>query len=337
MYETALNNRSKIEKRLSDVQRQIEIQREAHTLIPKDIDNNETITYYRRESQKVEANITKEKTTTLTRIETIESKCKMAIEIMESDIQRKIEALEAKRDAEKTRLNSEANSKIEAIQKKSDNEIDRMNGVLDNYSSEIERVREKLEDSEPQSQSYRKMKADLVKLQEEEKAAEQIVSEKLLQFQIVQDKHSKSMQRQAAEEYQRVLREQQLKDDAEREKIELMNANKEREQMRLFNEAAERANTKRRNSGDTPIDGSTEFTMKAIENAYPKKIPRIEKKGKQLKKEDITIHSAYSTADLATLPDIDYEVDTERYIEIYEKLWRDAWIREKRDGWWQDT
>jgi hypothetical protein len=356
MYETAINNRSKIEKRLSDVQRQIEIQREAHALIPKDIDDNETITYYRRETQKVEANVTKEKTTTLTRTETIESKCKMAIEIIESDIQRKIEALEtkkaqliqqieddisrkiealeAKRDAEKTRLNLEANSKIEAIQKKSDNEIDRMNGVLDNYSSEIERVRQKLEDSEPQSQSYRKMKADLVKLQEEEKAAEQIVSEKLLQFQIVQDKHSKSMQRQAAEEYQRILREQQLKDDAEREKIELMNANKEREQMRLFNEAAERTNGSK--NQETPIDGSPEFTMKAIENAYPKKVPRIEKKGKQLKKEDITINSAYSTADLATLPDIDYDVDSERYIEIFDKLWRDACIREKRDGGWQE-
>jgi hypothetical protein len=336
MYETAINNRSKIEKRLSDVERQMEIQREAHALTLNDIEDNETISYYRKEKQKIDTNMTKEKASTLTRIEAIENKCKIAIEILEADIQRKIEALEAKRDAEKARINSEANCKIEALEKKSDNEIDRMNGVLDKYSSEIERVRQKLGDTEPQTQSYRKLKADFVKLQEEEKEAAQIVSEKLLQFNVVQEKHSKSMQRQAIEEFQRKEREQQLKDDAEREKIEQMNANKQKEEQKRFDEAVERARAMGRKQVETPIDDSPEFTMKAIENAYPKKIPRIEKKGKQLKKEDITIHSAYSTADLATLPDIDYDVDTERYIAMYEKLWRDACIREKREGWWQE-
>jgi hypothetical protein len=155
-------------------------------------------------------------------------------------------------------------------------------------------------------------------------------------FNVVQEKHSKSMQRQAIEEFQRKEREQQLKDDAEREKIEQMNANKQKEEQKRFDEAVERARAMGRKQVETPIDDSPEFTMKAIENAYPKKIPRIEKKGKQLKKEDITIHSAYSTADLATLPDIDYDVDTERYIAMYEKLWRDACIREKREGWWQE-
>jgi hypothetical protein len=47
------------------------------------------------------------------------------------------------------------------------------------------------------------------------------------------------------------------------------------------------------------------------------------------------MNSAYCTSDLATLT-VDADVQSEYEIDLYEKLWKDACIREKRDGWWSE-
>lgn len=293
LYHKTMANHSNILKRIADVERQMEVQREALALVPKDIDSNKTICYYRGEKERVDRKIDAEN----------------------ASIDNQIAALEARRRAIMDKLEKERTR----------------------YETEIITRTQQLENPEPQTPAYRKLTADLTTLRKEEKEAHREMTDAGIVMRAEMDKRMKYQQKQIMEEYDRKQREVAAAEAEERRKIEEMNDRKMQEQQKLIEEAAKRVGKPKIQSASIETlseEEQTEITMKAIENAYPKKIPRIEKKGKQLKKEDLNIHSAYTTSDLSTLPDLDYENDDPRYIEIYEKLWTDACVREKREGWW---
>ena len=123
-------------------------------------------------------------------------------------------------------FNSDIDSKIAALEMRRRSTVEKLESEKKTYEMEILTRTQKLEDPEPQTQSYRKLVADLAKLQEEKKAAQQDVKEKSLQLQIINDRHTKSLQKQAIEKLQQKEREQQQKDDAERERIERINTYK---------------------------------------------------------------------------------------------------------------
>ena len=272
----------------------MEVQREALALVPKDIDSNKTICYYRGEKERVDRKIDAEN----------------------ASIDNQIAALEARRRAIMDKLEKERTR----------------------YETEIITRTQQLENPEPQTPAYRKLTADLTTLRKEEKEAHGEMTDAGILMRSEMDKRMKYQQKQIMEEYDRKQREVAAAEAEERRKIEEMNDRKMQEQQKLIEEAAKRVRNlpSRVVSAPTePLD-QVEECMKAIQNAFPKRVPRIEKKGKQLKKEDITPYAAYSTSDLKTLPDIDYETDDPRYIEIYEKLWEDACKREGRVGCYQD-
>lgn len=308
IFDRASNKLSAAEKKKEAVQRQIDVQMQAYTLAPKNVDNNDTILYYRRERDRVSSKRATEVSAIEAKIKAVEAKKQAALEKFDADI----EALEAKKDTINDKLLTEENR----------------------YVSEIQRFTTKLEDPEPPTPAFRRLKADLEQCVKEEQTAIQEFQDAKLKYLEAMDRKCKEQIREQQEAYRKMLQEQSAKDAEERERLEQSAATKQQKDMEAFKEAEERAKKSRRTPTDEPVN-QDDFALKAIENAYPRKVPRIEKKGKQLQWKDLNTNSAYSTSDLSTLV-VDADVQSDYEIELYEKLWKDACIREKRDGWWSE-
>lgn len=308
IFDRACSKLSSVEKKKETVQRQIDVQMQAYALVPKSIDSNDTILYYRRERQRVST--------------------KRDTEV--SALEAKIKAVEAKKQAALEKFDAD----IEAIQTKINSLNDKLTVEEERYTSEIQRFTTKLEDPEPPTPAFRKLKADLEQCVKEEQTAIEEYQDANRKYLEAVEKKTKEQIREQQAEYRKMLQAEAAKEAEERERIEKARAAKEQKDMEVFKEAEERGKKLRKTSTEEVVN-QDDFALKALENAYPRKVPRIEKKGKQLQWKDLNMNSAYCTSDLATLT-VDADVQSEYEIDLYEKLWKDACIREKRDGWWSE-
>lgn len=209
---------SSVEKRKDVVERQIKVQIEAYALVPKGIESNPTIIYYTKERERVSIKQDTELTALETKIRTIEAKKQAAIDKFDADL----EALEAKKTALQNTLKSEA----------------------ERYTSEIQRVTEKLEDPEPQTPAFRRLKADLANLVLEEITAQEEFQEANAKY---RDEHDKQSRRQMAEQqliWKQHLAAERLKEQEEREKIERVKDQERQAEMDRAIKRAEEAKAK---------------------------------------------------------------------------------------------
>lgn len=326
IFDRASNKLSAAEKKKETVQRQIDIQMQAYALAPKNVDSNDTILYYRRERDRVSSKRATEISALEAKIMAVEAKKQAALEKLDADIM----ALEAK----KQRVIETFDIDTKALEAKKDTINDKLLTEENRYVSEIQRFTTKLEDPEPPTPAFRRLKADLEQCVKEEQTAIEEFQDAKLKYLEAMDRKCKEQIREQQEAYRKMLQEQSAKEAEERERIEKAAATKQQKDMEVFKEAEERAKKLRKTSTEQVVN-QDDFALKAIENAYPRKVPRIEKKGKQLQWKDLNTNSAYSTSDLSTLV-VDADVQSDYEIELYEKLWKDACIREKRDGWWSE-
>lgn len=272
MFEKAGKRLSSIEKKKETVQRQKEVAIQTFALIPKDIDNNKTILYYRSEKERVT---------------------------------RKIEDLERERQR---------------------------------YESEILIRTQRLENAEPDTPAFRKLKAEETQLEQELKEAEEEFSRTKAIFLTEQDKREKNRQMVAMEEFDRQERQRLAIEQAEREKIEEQNRKKQEEVQRKYDEAFERAGRVKAVDHKQPEEQDyVKLAIDSLKNAFPERRGLIKhgKKGKQLTLEELNRNTMYSVLDLDTIT-IDYDIHDEKKIELWEELRTAAAKREKLPGWWMD-
>jgi hypothetical protein len=104
MFEKAGKRLSATKKRIEDNKRQREVAIQSFALIPKDIDSNKTILYYRNEKARVEKAIDFENKSIDDAIEAVRQKKEAAIRQIEEDTERKIETLESRRKQKMSNL-----------------------------------------------------------------------------------------------------------------------------------------------------------------------------------------------------------------------------------------
>jgi hypothetical protein len=302
------NKLSAIEKKKEAVQRQMDVQVQAYALVPKGIESNETIIYYRRERERVAAKQETEVSALEAKIKAMEAKKQAAIDKFDADI----EALEAKKKALDEKLTAES----------------------DRYSSEIERFRAKLDDPEPPTPAFRKLKADLAMCIEEEVVAQAEFSKACAEMAEANDRRMKAMIREQEEKYARMKQEEFLREQEERERIEARMDREAEEQKKQFEESLKRVGGMRKEVvQEGPID-HVQVTLDAIKNALPPRIPKMYKKPKRvLEMSELTSGSTFTVAELDTIV-IDYDLYSEQEIELWEKLRHDACCREGVEGHW---
>lgn len=271
IHDKASKRLSDIVKKKEDIRRQKEIAVQAFSLIPKDVDNNKTILYYRSEKERVT---------------------------------NKIADLERERQR---------------------------------YEMEIITRMQKLENLEPDTPAFRKLKAEETQLEQELKEAEEEYSRAKIAYLTEQEKRHKNQQREIMEEFDRQERQRLAMEQAEREKIEEQNRKKQEEAQKKYDEALERVGKKPVDNKQPEEQDYTKIAIDSLKNAFPERRGLIKhgKKGKQLTLEELNRNTIYTVLDLDTIV-IDYDKDDESKIELWEELRTAAAKREKLPGWWVD-
>ena len=305
---------SSIEKRIEENKRQRDIAIQSFALIPKDMDTNKSIVYYRKEKERVEKAIDFENKSIDDSIESIRQKTEAAIKQIEEDTERKIEALERKRKQKLSVLESQQQT----------------------YSTEITTRIQKLEEAEPDTPAFRKIKAEETRLEKELKEAEEEYHKANMIQKAATERSFKNRIKEREEEHDRQRRQQLAIDQAERERIEEQQRRKQEEEQRKFDEASERAG-KRTDNKQPEEQDYVKLAVDSLNNAFPERKGLIKygKKGKQLKLEELNRNTIYTVLDLDTIV-IDYDKDDESKIELWEELRTAAAKREKLPGWWVD-
>jgi hypothetical protein len=215
-FEKTSNKLSSIEKRRDAVQRQIDVQREAYALIPKGVESNPTILYYMKERERVSTKQDIEISALEAKIKTTEAKKQAAIEAIIAKFDSEINVLEVKKN------NLEATLKTEA----------------ERYTSEIQRITEKLEDPDPPTPAFRRLKADRAKIDIEEAAATE--EYRVAHASYVQEVDKQTRRQQA--EQQEILRQQSMAQALkEQEQLKLILQSQEREREASYERNKQRA------------------------------------------------------------------------------------------------
>jgi len=333
-----------VEERLESVNRQIEIQIEAFALVPKDFDDNKTIMYYVSERNRVTKKLETESSSIESQLLTLDAKKNAAIDATEQEFNNKVSSLEERKAAAIRAIESEYTVKMSTLEGKKDTtikaiELDyntrinsleakkeqmtaKLNVETERYSKEIERVQASLENPEPQTPLFRKLKADKVKLEKEKVDAEIVFSDKLSLRRQAEQKRQENIQREYEEKQRVMVREQYIKDEEARQRIEQYRENeRKREQER----AEQRC--KEAKAAVWPVQQPTEVSA-----------PSPLKKGKMVRPKGVApmmpldITKKYRYDDLMAIV-IDYDTVTEYEEEVYDKACAYAARREKINGW----
>lgn len=301
IFERAIAKLTAVEKKKEAVQRQIDVQIQAYALVPKGVDTNETVLYYRRERDRVANKQTTELNAIDLKIQAIEAKKQAAIEKFDADI----EALEAKKKALDDKLTSEG----------------------ERYSSEILRFTTKLEDPEPPTPAFRKLKADLALCIEEETKARDDMAVANTQLLAEMAKRSKRMVDEQMAEYRRREQEERANEQKERDMIEAIRERDAKKLQEEFDAAIARAGPRIESEPPTePVDHIKE-ALAAVQSNVIKYNYKSKKPIKHLTYNDLSEDIIYTVDELDTI-NVDYEIDNENDITLWNKLRREACIRE---------
>jgi len=280
----AATEKGKLQSRLEAVKRKISVEMDSVANNKVDPETDRTYTYYRSERERVSKKMDTENT---------------LIDI-------KIQALEAKKAAFCDMINAQ----IEALSNKKDSTDSKLRGEDMRYFSEMERIRSKLENPEPTTASFKRLKSDLTTIEQEIIDADKKYGELLLVHATAREKEDRRLEREAA---------QQIKEALEHERRERERALKiiEAQQEQTRKEEAERAKARVEEAKQKILGSLPAKPKKVIETI---ELPLIDGKG-------------YSFEQLCSIDQDDLSDDQ---LKIYEKAYATAIRIEKIPGWWDN-
>lgn len=270
LLDRATSKCSSVAKRKEGIQRNIEVQIQAYAAIPKSVESNDAISYYRREIARI--NIT-----------------------LEQDI-------------------NNLDAKIQALEERKRVMNERADADRGRYSDLIEAKVAKLEDPEPPTNAFRKLKAELAKCIQEEQEAEEEFQKANAAF--IED-HSRQMKRRIEEQqesFRLLLQQQSAKEAEERQQIERV---REQEQCVEEEKAKKRSEEAKKRS---------EESKKSIEPV---------KKFKTKPKSSILHPGTKYT--IAELDAIDVSKLDDEQTDLFHSLWDEAAYREGLAGTGSDS
>jgi hypothetical protein len=284
-----------VEQRIASVKRQIEIQQESHALIPRNYDDNKTILYYLSEKERVSKKM----------------------EIDQLSIENQIAALETKKRAAISAIENDYDNKIAALEGKKNLQLDKLSLEGERYIKEIERVQAQLNNPDPQTTPFRKLRADEAKLEKEFLDAKLDYADRTSEMSKAVDRQSIKAKDEAEQVMLRAMREENRRQDEERRRIEQGKENERRQE-------AERAAAHCKEAKETwkaPINAPAPAPLKSVKKMKGN-IPSL----------PLDIKKKYRYDDLMAI-EIDYDIITDQEETIYDMACAYAARRENISGW----
>lgn len=320
-----MSKHSAIIKKRDEIQRSIELEQEAKK---KDIESDKTLMYYRselkRHQERNDANLQALDDRFESTRKTLEEKNDAAKRALDDKLEAAIKALEEKNEAAKRALDDKLDTtkrsledKHLAVKKDSDTSFTSEKRRLEDLiSGKIE----KLEESEPDTQLYRKKKAERKKLDTEEQTANDEVIDAFHKWQEAENKKINAAMNDAKFKERQIHLKQQQEEEKAREEYALRVEQETIANQKKFDEALARAGTRIVKTSTEPVDHVKE-ALESLETAIPQKKLRVTRKGKKLNIEELKKGQVYHIEDLET---IDINTLTDEQIELYDDLWTSA-------------
>jgi hypothetical protein len=221
-----------------------------------------------------------------------ESKFEASLKAMEEKFEAAKKALELSYESEKRRLESCLENKIRVI-----------------------------ENAEPDTPAYRKLKADKRKLEQEEEKARDEMLDASNKWQEAEEKKRKLYQEEATRKMREHEAQEARKVEIARQEYDARLERECQEAQKKLEESAKRVAGQRTVPTSTePVD-HVKQALDSLETALPQKKIRPTRKGRKLNIEELKKGQVYYIEDLET---IDVSNLTEEQMELYDDLWTSA-------------
>jgi hypothetical protein len=249
-----------------------------------------------------------------------------AQELVSKEIESKIATLEAKRDAQLRAINSEYEVKIEALERKKESEMIKLRNRIDDRQRDIDGIRAKFDNAKPTSTSYSKLVSDRDQTTKEIETAQYEMSQASI---TLQHSHKKDNDRRVREENSRLqfmARENALIELEKKKRIEQDRQNIIKQDIEKAKKRTEEAKMAAAASlGPPKLQFAVTFPSKE-ERKLPKNIEKLSF--------PLDPKKQYTVDQLDTIH-IDYDVNDPHDCEMWEKLRREACLREGVFGAWE--
>jgi len=298
----AATNKGRLIERLDTLKRKVKLEMDAVASNKVDPETDRGYTYYKGERKRVSGKMDIENGLLDSKLQNLQAK-KMAFS---ESIEAKIKELESRNAT----FSDIIDAQIEALSNKRDSIDTKLRAEDMRYFSEMERIREKLENPEPNTASFKKLKSDISILEQDIIDAEKKYDELLLLHTAATEKDNKRLQKEAADKQREEDRKEAL---ARADALKVIEARNEQ----IRKEEDER-NKKRVEDAKKALESPTEV------KPAPKK-ERIEL--------PLIAGKEYSYNQLCSVIEDDL---SEKQLEIYEIAYAAATKREKILGWWDN-
>lgn len=302
-YEKLTAKWSLLNKKLESISHQLTVEENAFELRRKPITEDNGYNYYVR-----------------TRDNTIGN-----ISILCQEIAAKINTLEAKRESAIKAINEEYDRKIEVLERKRDTEKAALDAKAEQHQKDVESVVQKYECAKPTSTAYTKLVSNKEQTQKEVDDASAELQQALVALMAAQRRDSENR---VSEEKQRLIREEReqfLRDEDERKRIE---QNRENERKAEMERARQRSEAAKLKAAQTVTTCTEESNLQFAFTPPPKKVTITDKK---LSSCVLDPKKLYTVAEL-DLIEVDWDRDDPDKCMLWEKLHTEASVREKAYG-----
>jgi hypothetical protein len=310
-----------LNKKLESITHQLSVEENAFELRKQPIDDDKGYNYYVKERDSATKGLENARREIDHKISKYQSHCDISVADLEQkkanailDFDRKIEALKASTEA-----------KISALEDKKDNASVEFERRIEYHQKSILNITTKFDNAKPTSTAYTKLVSNKEQTQKEIDEVSGELQQALVVMMAAQRKESENR---AAEEKQRLKREERdqfLKDEEERKRIEQDRENTRKAEMERAKQRSEAAKIQ-----TTTIE---ESNLQFAFTPPPKKIKKAKGRVKKLSF-PLDPKKQYTVDELDTI-DVDYEKDGDANCELYDKLYHEASVREGVYGAWE--
>ena len=299
-YMSAAADHVKLVERLEALKRKRDVDIEALALTPKDLEGNATYSYYSTEQSRLSKKRETDTEAIDSKIRKLEAKKQAAID----DIDAQILALESKKVSVDSTITNQSFY----------------------YQTQLEALRKKIENPEPDTLAFRKLKSDITRTEADIIESEKKMRQLHYNLEVAAERQNEKMKREA---------EISLRQQMQLEHIQRMEALTiiERQQAAVRKEEEER--NKRRVQEAIEAQEKNTVVKKQVAFATEEKNTVVKKQ--EAKSDTVSwplIPGKQYTMDQLWNLEIDFETITEEEEEVYERAKAAASKREKIPGWW---
>jgi hypothetical protein len=321
IYDKLFAKLSNLNKKLESIVHQMVVEENAFELRKQPIDDDKGYNYYVKERDSATRGLEKAIREIEDKISKYQSQCDISVADLEQkkanailDFDRKIEALKATTEA-----------KISALENKKETTSGDFEGRIEYHQRSILNITNKFENAKPTSTAYTKLVSNKDQTQKEVDDVTGELQQALVVMMAAQRKESENRAEEQKQRLKREERDQFLKDEDERKRIEQYRENERKAELERAKQRSEAAKLE----ATTIEESNLQFAF----TPPPKKENKAKSNVKKLSF-PLDPKKLYTVDELNTV-DVDWEKDEAANCELWDKLYHEASVREGMFGAWE--